>query len=165
MSEFGEDEPTTDQESGSALRQFGKEQKARADKLAKELEEIRAELDRRKAADIFTELEVPEKVRKFYQGEYTKDAIQSWMKENADVFGFAAEEPETQEQIEQKANLQAVQQAALTGQDRQTALSRDSMAQMRNDLLSRGKQTGVLDLEEVLTRMQVPNIPAQGPMM
>ncbi len=122
---------------------------------------MRAELTKRDAATVFTELGVPEKVRKFYSGDYTKDAISTWMKENADVFGFNTEAEQSPEEAERSRDLEQVTAATLVGQDRQTALSRDSMRAMNNDLLANKK----VSLEEMLGKMNVPNIPMQGPMM
>lgn len=157
-----EDEGTS-QESGSALRQFGKEQKARADKLERELNEFKAQLAKVQAGEIFTKLGVPEKVRKFYSGDPTEDAISAWVKENADVFGLETDSPATQtpEQEQQRSDLAQVQQAQQLGQDRSTNWTRDQHAQKRADLLANG--TGLPDLNKVLSELGVPDLPLMAP--
>lgn len=157
---FGSDDTGQQETDGSALRKFGTEQKRRADELDKQLAELRAELAKRNSSEIFAKLNVPEKVRKFYTGEPTQDAIEAWVKENADVFGLGSEAEQDPERQQQNADLEAVTQATLTGQDRPSALSRESMAQMNKDLFSKGAS-----LEELLKHMNVPDVAIQGPMM
>lgn len=159
-------EPQKDQ-SGSALRKFAKEQQARANELEKKLNDALAQIQRREADSIFGKLGVNDRVRKFYSGDMTEEAITQWVKDNADLFGIElnGEDPTiTPEQNQQERDLSAVNQAAGAGHDRPTSLSRESMGQYRNDLLSR-QGAGLPDLEEILGKMGVPNVPAQGPMM
>ena len=159
--------PPAKDNSGSALRKFAKEQQARAKQLETELAELRATVARQNAESIFGKLGVNDRVRKFYQGEPTEEAITQWVKDNADLFGIelGGEDPtKTPEQNQQHQELSAVNQAVNAGQDRPTSLSRETMGQFKNDLLNR-QNAGLPDLEEILGKMGVPNTPAQGPMM
>ncbi len=157
-------EQSTGQESdGKALRRFGTEQKARADALANELAEIKAQLAKRDAEGIFAKLGVPEKVRKFYSGDPTEDAIAAWVKENADVFGIEVDAAPTEQQTEQVQQLTNVQQASQLGTDRSQAWTRDSIAQKRQGLLANGKNLD--DLNALLAEIGVPDVPVSGSMM
>lgn len=157
------DEPTGQESDGKALRRFGNEQKKRADELAQELAELKAQLAKRDAENIFTKLGVPEKVRKFYSGDPTEDAIAAWVKENADVFGIEVDAAPTEEQTEQVQQLANVQQAAQLGADKTQAWTRDSIAQKRQGLLANGKSLD--DLNSLLAEIGVPDVPVMGSMM
>jgi hypothetical protein len=159
----GQDDSGENQESGKALRQFGRDQQARANKLEQELNELKVALAKRDAESIFSKLGVPEKVRKFYSGDPTEDAIKDWVKVNADVFGIEGEVAPTPEQTETQTQIAAVQQAQSLGEDRSQSWTRDSMAQKRQGLLANG--TSLADLNEVLAAFGVPDVPVSGPMM
>lgn len=162
-----EQPPVSTDTSGTALRKFAKEQQQLAKDLAKQLTELQAQVSMQNAAAIFGKLGVNDRVRKFYSGEPTEEAITEWVKVNADLFGIdlGGEDPtKTPEQNQQHQDLGNVNQAVNAGQDRPTSLSRESMGQFKNDLLSRAN-AGLPDLEEILGKMGVPNVPAQGPMM
>lgn len=157
--------PSTDQ-SGSALRKFANEQKKLAEQYAQELKEIRTQLAKRDAESIFQELGVPEKVRKFYSGDPTKDAITQWVKDNADVFGLAGpngEDPTVPPERQQMFDdLSGVQDAQSAGQDRDGAVTREVLAQQRADLLAK-KGSSLTDLDAALAKMGVPNMPVMAP--
>lgn len=156
---------TATDQSGSALRKFGKEQKKRADELAKELAEIKAEFAKRKAGDIFAKLGISEKIRKFYSGDPDEDKIAEWWKENAELFGVDASAGDptlTEEQQQNQDDLSQVQQLSNFGQERSAAMSRESMAQVRKDLLS-SKSTGIADLDAALAKLGVPDIAMMAP--
>jgi hypothetical protein len=162
----GQEDVTSGQESGTALRKFANEQKKLAEERAAELAELKAQFAKIQAGEIFTKLGVPDKVRKFYSGEPTEDAIKSWVTENADVFGIevgAETATQTEDQAVQHAQLGAVQQAQQLGADRDTSWTREGMAQKRAGLLANGNS--LADLNAVLAEMGVPNVPIQGGMM
>lgn len=157
-----EDAPQPDQ-SGSALRKWGKEQAKLAEDLRKELELVKAQLATRAAADIFSKLGVPEKVRKFYSGDPTEDNIAAWVKENADVFGLeTVEATQTEEQQQAHQEIAQTQQATQLGQDRAQAFSREALAEQRSNLLSQKNPT-LADLDATLAKMGVPNLPMVAP--
>lgn len=150
---------------GGSLRKFAEDQKKRADALEKQLREVQTSLARRDAESVFTELGINEKVRKFYTGELTKDAISQWWKENAEVFGVdpgVGNDPTLDPaQQQHQQDIQNVQQAAQLGQDRSGAVSRETMAEARKGLLSQGRD--VSDLNAALAKMGVPDLPFMAP--
>jgi hypothetical protein len=153
-------------ESGSALRKFAEEQKQLVKQLQAQLAEVNKQLASRTTADVFAKLGVSEKVRKFYTGEPTEEAISQWWKENAEVFGVdpgVGQDPTLDDaQQEHQRAIDAVQQATQIGQDRSGAVSRETMQKARTDLLSQKRST-MDDLDAALRAMNVPNIPLQAP--
>lgn len=152
------------EQSGSALRKFGKDQKKRADELERQLNELRTALAKREAGDVFAELGINEKVRKFYNGEPTKDAITEWWKENADVFGVdpASGDPTlTPEQQQTADDLSQLQDVNQLGQEKAEALGREALGQVRKDLLSSGRTED--ELNAALRKMGVPDLPFMAP--
>ena len=157
--------PPANDQSGTALRKFANEQKALAAQYAKDLAELRATLAMRDAESVFKELGVPDKGRKFYSGEPTKDAITAWVKENADVFGLSPDGEDitiTPEKRQQFDDLSGVQAAGNLGLDKDGAVSREVLAQQRADLLSKPRSS-LSDLDKVLANMGVPNTPLMAP--
>jgi hypothetical protein len=150
---------------GGSLRKFAEDQKKRADALEKQLRDVQTSLARRDAESVFNELGINEKVRKFYTGDLTKDAISEWWKENAEVFGVdpgVGNDPTLNDaQQQHQQDIQNVQQAAQLGQDRSGAVSRETMAEARKGLLSQGRD--VTDLNAALAKMGVPDLPFMAP--
>jgi hypothetical protein len=152
-------------QSGSALRKFAEEQKTLVKQLQQQLAETQKQLASRAANDVFTKLGISEKVRKFYAGDPTEEAISQWWKENAEVFGVdpgVGQDPtlnDAQQQHQQA--IDNVQQAAQIGQDRTGAMTPETMRSARTDLLSQGKN--VSDLDAALAKMGVPNLPFAAP--
>lgn len=153
------------QQSGSALRKFAEEQKQMVKQLQQQLAETQKQLASRAAAEVFTQLGINEKVRKFYTGDPTKEAIEAWWKENAEIFGVdpgVGQDPTlTDAQQEHQQAIDNVQRAAQIGQDRGGAVSPESMKSAREDLLSKGKN--INDLDAALARMNIPNVPFGAP--
>lgn len=159
----GGDEST--KQSGSALRKFGREQKKRADELEQQLRDIQAQLAKREASDVFAELGVSERVRKYYTGEPTKEAITAWWKEAAADFGVdpgTGDPTQTPEQQQQHADLSGVQKAAQAGSEKPDALGREAYAEIRKELMS-SKKSSIDDLDAALARMGVPTVPVVAP--
>lgn len=160
-----EQPPATDN-SGSSLRKFAEEQKRRADALDKQLKEMQTTLAKREAESVFAELGINEKIRKFYSGDFTKDAISAWWKENAEIFGVepgVGNDPTLDPaQQEHQAAIDNVQKAAQIGQDRQGAMSRETMVEQRRRLLAQ-KGTNISDLDAALGGMGVPDLPMMAP--
>lgn len=157
-------DPGKDQ-SGSALRRFGKEQQKRADELQKQLDELTKKLAAREAADVFAKLGIDEKIRKFYSGEPTEEGITEWWKENAEVFGVEPsgdDVTQTDEQRQQAADLAAVQQLQGFGQERPDATSREAMSETRKGLLS-NKTATEADFNAALAKLGVPDLPLMAP--
>lgn len=134
--------------------------------LQKELADAKAETAKRDMESVFSKLGVPEKVRKFYSGDPTEDAITQWVKDNADVFGLtpegAAEVTDTPERRQMFDDLSGVMSAQSMGTDKDGAVSRDVLAQQRADLLGK-KHSGISDLDAALAAMGVPNTPLIAP--
>lgn len=163
--EVQETPPAGDQ-SGSALRKWAKQQADLVKQLQKELADAKAETAKRDMESVFSKLGVPDKVRKFYSGDPTEDAITQWVKDNADVFGLTPEGggdvTETPERRQMFDDLSGVMSAQSLGADRDGAVSRDVLAQQRADLLSK-KQSSLTDLDAALAQMGVPNQPMMAP--
>lgn len=156
---------TDNSQSGSALRKFAEEQKTLVKQLQQQLADTQKQLASRAANDVFTKLGISEKVRKFYSGDPTEEAISSWWKENAEVFGVdpgVGQDPtlDSAQQEHQRA-IDNVQQAANVGQDRTGAMSPETMRASRDSLLSQGKN--VNDLDAALAKMGIPNLPFMAP--
>lgn len=165
--QFITDDPdlTVTDQSGSALRKFAEEQKNLVKQLQQQLAETQKQLASRAAADVFSSLGISEKVRKFYSGDPTKEAIESWWKENAEIFGVdpgVGQDPTlTDAQQEHQAAIDNVQTAAQIGQDRTGAMTPETMRGARKDLLSQGRD--ISDLDAALAKMGVPNLPFAAP--
>lgn len=157
--------PPANDNSGSALRKFANEQKKLADGYAKDLADLKAQLALRDASEVFSKLGVPDKVRKFYSGEPTEDAITQWVKDNADVFGLspAGEDPTVPPERKQMFDdLSGVQSAESLGIDKDGSVSREVLASQRAALLSK-KGSNLIDLDAALAQMGVPNTPTMAP--
>ena len=101
-----------------ALKRAEKEKKELADQLA----QIQSDLRSRSVKEVLANKGVPEKVAKFIPGDIsTPEAVDAWLSENADVFGFqiAGQEPaptseETQANVAAYQRINAVSQNANT---------------------------------------------------
>ena len=105
-----------------ALKRAEKEKKELADQLA----QIQSDLRSRSVKDVLANKGVPEKVAKFIPGDIsTPEAVDAWLSENADVFGFqiAGQEPAPTSE-ETKANVAAYQRIDAATQNANTP-SRD----------------------------------------
>ena len=90
-----------------ALKRAEKEKKELTDQLA----QIQSDLRSRSVKEVLASKGVPEKVAKFIPGDIsTPEAVDAWLNENADVFGFqpAGTEPAPTSD-ETKANVAAYQ--------------------------------------------------------
>lgn len=166
---FLDDDPTdpaADGESGSSLRKWGKAEKARADQLAKDLAELQQKLAKREAADVFTRLGISDKVRKYYNGESTEEAITAWWKESAADFGVEPNAEQdvtvTEEQRQDFADLDQVSQLNGAGRERPDAMSREGMSEARKSLLSNRNATDA-DFDAALRKLNVPDLPLMAP--
>lgn len=160
-----DDLEVTPENTGKALRKFAEEQKALVKQLQQQLADAQTQLAARTAGDIFSKLGINEKVRKFYNGDPTEDAITAWWKENAEIFGVdpgVGQDPTLDDaQQQHQRDIDAVQNAANIGQDRGGAMSREVMTEARKNLLSQGKS--VNDLDAALAKMGVPDLPFMAP--
>ena len=105
-----------------ALKRAEKEKKELSDQLA----QIQADLRSRSVKEVLATKGVPEKVAKFIPGDIsTPEAVDAWLTENADVFGFqpAGTEPAPTSE-ETKANVAAYQRINAASQNANTP-SRD----------------------------------------
>ena len=105
-----------------ALKRAEKEKKELADQLA----QIQSDLRSRSVKEVLANKGVPEKVAKFIPGDIsTPEAVDAWLSENADVFGFqiAGQEPAPTSE-ETKANVAAYQRIDAATQNANTP-SRD----------------------------------------
>ena len=101
-----------------ALKRAEKEKKELADQLA----QIQSDLRSRSVKEVLANKGVPEKVAKFIPGDIsTPEAVDAWLSENADVFGFqlAGQEPAPTSE-ETKANVAAYQRINAASQNANT---------------------------------------------
>ena len=105
-----------------ALKRAEKEKK----ELSEQLAQIQSDLRSRSVKEVLASKGVPEKVAKFIPGDIsTPEAVDAWLTENADVFGFqpAGTEPALTSE-ETKANVAAYQRINAASQNANTP-SRD----------------------------------------
>jgi hypothetical protein len=101
-----------------ALKRAEKEKKELSDQLA----QIQADLRSRSVKEVLATKGVPEKVAKFIPGDIsTPEAVDAWLTENADVFGFqiAGSEPAPTSE-ETQANVAAYQRINAASQNANT---------------------------------------------
>lgn len=101
-----------------ALKRAEKEKKELADQLA----QIQSDLRSRSVKEVLANKGVPEKVAKFIPGDIsTPEAVDVWLSENADVFGFqiAGQEPAPTSE-ETQANVAAYQRINAASQNANT---------------------------------------------
>lgn len=113
MSDFNEFAPS-ETDDGKGLRSKLEGVLAQLKTVSAELETAKAERAQASLKNLFDELGVPEKVRKFYSGDADPAQVKTWVDENKDVFnltvpastGEATVDPEVQAQVNavQKAN-------------------------------------------------------------
>lgn len=118
-----DDQNQQDKPSGGGLRKQLETALAEL-KAAKEKNvELETQVTRHTIDSVFSELDVPEKVRKFYTGEPDKDKILEWCRENADVFGISPgtggdDKPEDKERNDQLRDVQTAGKVGFEGSDR-----------------------------------------------
>jgi hypothetical protein len=90
--------------------------------LADQLAQIQSDLRSRSVKDVLANKGVPEKVAKFIPGDIsTPEAVDAWLSENADVFGFQIAGQESASQSdEMKANVAAYQRINAATQNAST---------------------------------------------
>jgi len=101
-----------------ALKRAEKEKKELSDQLA----QIQSDLRSRSVKEVLANKGVPEKVAKFIPGDIsTPEAVDAWLTENADVFGFqiAGQEPAPTSE-ETQANVAAYQRINAASQNANT---------------------------------------------
>jgi len=101
-----------------ALKRAEKEKKELSDQLA----QIQSDLRSRSVKEVLANKGVPEKVAKFIPGDIsTPEAVDAWLSENADVFGFqiAGQEPAPTSE-ETQANVAAYQRINAASQNANT---------------------------------------------
>lgn len=117
---FGGENAEDDQkpkETGGGLRKQLEATLAELKKEREAREKLDAQVKQNTIRDTFRELEVPDKVSKFYAGEPDRDKILEWVKENADVFGISVAGTETEEEQQQNSELKEVHKAGQVGFD------------------------------------------------
>ena len=120
-----------------ALKRAEKEKKELSDQLTA----IQSDLRNRSVKEVLAQKGVPDKVSKFIPSDVTTpEQIDSWLTENADVFGFQKSEAAAQADEEQQANVAAYQRINAATQNANTP-SRDQ------DLAS--KLAGVKTIDEL----------------
>jgi len=101
-----------------ALKRAEKEKK----ELSEQLAQIQSDLRSRSVKEVLASKGVPEKVAKFIPGDIsTPEAVDAWLTENADVFGFqpAGTEPAPTSE-ETQANVAAYQRINAASQNANT---------------------------------------------
>ena len=129
-----------------ALKRAEKEKK----ELAEQLSAIQSDLRTRSVKDVLATKGVPDKVAKFIPGDITTpEQIDSWLEENADVFGFKKADEAAPISEEEQANRSSYQRINAATQNASTP-SRDA------DLMS--KIAGAKSIDEL---NQLTGLPTQ----
>ena len=139
--DFDDIEETQDQNGPANLRKALKRAEKEKKELAEQLTAIQSDLRSRSVKEVLATKGVPDKVAKFIPGDVTTpEQIDSWLTENADVFGFSKTEEAVQANEETQANVASYQRINAATQNANTP-SRDQ------DLAA--KLAGVKSLEEL----------------
>jgi hypothetical protein len=139
--DFDEIEDVQDQNGPANLRKALKRAEKEKKDLAEQLASIQSDLRSRSVKEVLATKGVPDKVAKFIPSEIsTPEQIDSWLTENADVFGFSKTEEAVQADEETQANVTSYQRINAATQNAGTP-SRDQ------DLAA--KLAGVKSLEEL----------------
>ena len=139
--DFDDVEETQDQNGPANLRKALKRAEKEKKELVEQLSAIQSDLRSRSVKEVLATKGVPDKVAKFIPGDVTTpEQIDSWLTENADVFGFSKTEAAVQADEETQANVASYQRINAATQNANTP-SRDQ------DLAA--KLAGVKSLEEL----------------
>ena len=139
--DFDDVEETQDQNGPANLRKALKRAEKEKKDLTEQLAAIQSDLRSRSVKEVLATKGVPDKVAKFIPGDVTTpEQIDSWLTENADVFGFSKTEAAVQADEETQANVASYQRINAATQNANTP-SRDQ------DLAA--KLAGVKSLEEL----------------
>ena len=139
--DFDDVEETQDQNGPANLRKALKRAEKEKKDLTEQLAAIQSDLRSRSVKEVLATKGVPDKVAKFIPGDVTTpEQIDSWLTENADVFGFSKTEAAVQANEETQANVASYQRINAATQNANTP-SRDQ------DLAA--KLAGVKSLEEL----------------
>ena len=139
--DFDDIEETQDQNGPANLRKALKRAEKEKKDLTEQLAAIQSDLRSRSVKEVLATKGVPDKVAKFIPGDVTTpEQIDSWLTENADVFGFSKTEEAVQANEETQANVASYQRINAATQNANTP-SRDQ------DLAA--KLAGVKSLEEL----------------
>jgi predicted nucleic acid-binding Zn-ribbon protein len=139
--DFDEIEDVQDQNGPANLRKALKRAEKEKKDLAEQLASIQSDLRSRSVKEVLATKGVPDKVAKFIPSDIsTPEQIDSWLTENADVFGFSKTEEAVQADEETQANVTSYQRINAATQNAGTP-SRDQ------DLAA--KLAGVKTLDEL----------------
>ena len=139
--DFDEIEDVQDQNGPANLRKALKRAEKEKKELAEQLSAIQSDLRSRSVKEVLATKGVPDKVAKFIPSDIsTPEQIDSWLTENADVFGFSKTEEAVQADEETQANVTSYQRINAATQNAGTP-SRDQ------DLAA--KLAGVKTLDEL----------------
>jgi hypothetical protein len=139
--DFDEIEDVQDQNGPANLRKALKRAEKEKKDLVEQLASIQSDLRSRSVKEVLATKGVPDKVAKFIPSDIsTPEQIDSWLTENADVFGFSKTEEAVQADEETQANVTSYQRINAATQNAGTP-SRDQ------DLAA--KLAGVKTLDEL----------------
>jgi hypothetical protein len=106
--DFDEVEETPDQNGPANLRKALKRAEREKKEMAEQLAAIQADLRSRSVKEVLASKGVPDKVAKFIPGDVTTpEQIDSWLTDNADIFGFQKTEEAAQADEKTQANVAA----------------------------------------------------------
>jgi len=120
--DFDTEDVVQQQEVPANLRKALKRAEREKKELSEQLAQIQADLRSRSVKDVLANKGVPEKVAKFIPGDVTTpEAVDAWLAENADIFGFqiAGQEPAPTSE-ETQANVAAYQRINAASQNANT---------------------------------------------
>jgi hypothetical protein len=135
---------------GGGLRAKLEEALARAKAAEDKLAETEKNLNARTVSELFQKFGVPDKVKKFYAGDPTEEAVTAWVKENAEVFGISlpgAEATETPEDKARNEALRATQAASKIGFDGVSTSAQTALGEAESKLKAGASEA---ELDEII---------------
>jgi hypothetical protein len=146
-----EDQPTADANGPANLRKALRRAEKEKKELSEQLASIQSDLRSRSVKEVLASKGVSEKIAKFIPGDVsTPEQVESWIAENADVFGFTASEATAPSEEAPTHNAMQVQRInAVTHNANTPSRDQDTAAKLAGvktkeelDVLIFGQSTG-----------------------
>jgi hypothetical protein len=127
-----EDQPTADANGPANLRKALRRAEKEKKELSEQLASIQQDLRSRSVKEVLASKGVPDKVAKFIPGDVsTPEQVESWLSDNADVFGFTvAEEPAPSEEAPSHNAMQVQRINAVTHNANTPSRDQDTAAKL-----------------------------------
>ena len=127
-----EDQPQADANGPANLRKALRRAEKEKKELTEQLASIQQDLRSRSVKEVLASKGVPDKVAKFIPGDVsTPEQVESWLTENADVFGFQlAEETAPSEEVPNTNAMQVQRINAVTHNANTPSRNQDTAAKL-----------------------------------